>query len=139
MSHFVLKLEEEFDFALIEITAHIKDFKLCWKINNSLDFKFERIKDIELFDKKLNQNFFFSCYEYIIEEDHSTFYFISNKDRNGFLIKELPHIDFFIMIKGYCSTLMIDNIKKSIKNLSEVLHIKEIDPNELNSAENFIF
>ena len=41
-TRFTLECTEEIGFAVLAINSHIKGYKLCWNINNSMQLNFEK-------------------------------------------------------------------------------------------------
>ena len=82
MKKTTLQLDDDYDFLLIGITTHEKDYRLCWLINKQLNLMFERIKDIEVCNRKTNIVSSFSVYEHIIEPDLLSYFIICNVKSN---------------------------------------------------------
>jgi hypothetical protein len=137
MSKILLNIEEDYDFNLIGISCHTKDYRLCWEINKSLNSDLKRTEDLEI-SKKGEVNFF-SFYEYIDEENYIEYYLISNLCSNGYLVPEQKKVDFFLLLKGNTSTNKAKDIIDRINSLSLVLTSFNIDPNQLKSKHNLLF
>jgi hypothetical protein len=119
MSKILLSIEEDYDFILIGVSCHTKDYRLCWEINKSLNSDLKRTEDLEI-SKKGEVNFF-SFYEYIDEDNYIEYYLISNLGSNGYLIPEQKKVDFFLLLKGNTSTNQAKDIIGRINSLSLVL------------------
>ena len=52
MSKFTLNIEEDYDFSLIGISCHAKDYKLCFEFNKLLEVDFIRTEDLDIDSKK---------------------------------------------------------------------------------------
>jgi hypothetical protein len=137
MSKILLSIEEDYDFILIGVSCHTKDYRLCWEINKSLNSDLKRTEDLEI-SKKGEVNFF-SFYEYIDEDNYIEYYLISNLGSNGYLIPEQKKVDFFLLLKGNTSTNQAKDIIGRINSLSLVLTSFKIDPNQLKSKHNLLF
>lgn len=136
MAKLVLDDFYDFDFILIGISCHAKDYKLAWAINKELGWDFERIEDLELQNK--NEEAYFSFYAFEQEEDFRSYYLISNRSNKGFLVPERKEIDYFLELKGEFEEERIDRIKNRIKEINVVLMSFEIDPQELKSRNNLL-
>jgi hypothetical protein len=79
-----------------------------------------------------------SLYEWLDEEGGVEYYLIQNKNNGNFLIPEKRQIDYFLVIK---ESGMVDlaHFLSKIKELQNVLAAFIFDPNELKSANKFIF
>ena len=58
MSKFVLEIEEDYEFNLIGLSCHSKDYRICRELNRKLKIDLIRTKDYSV-DKKS-----FSFYQY---------------------------------------------------------------------------
>ncbi|MGB0887227.1 MAG: IPExxxVDY family protein [Vicingaceae bacterium] len=137
MSKMVLTLEEDYDFSLIGISCHTKDYRLCWEINKSLSIDLFRSSDFEI--NKKNETSTYSFYECIDEVNYLEYYLISNRSNTGFLIPEQKSVDFFLMLKGNVSNNLTTNIITKLNALALILTTFEINPNSLKSKQNLLF
>jgi hypothetical protein len=136
MSKIILSIEEDYDFALLGISCHTKDYRLCWELNKVLNFDLVRAIDLEINKTTIDK---YSFYEYIDEEHYLEYYLISNRSVTGYLIPEQKKVDFFFMIKGNISDYLIDDILSKTNAISSVLTSFKIDPNQLKSKQNLLF
>ncbi|MCB9335764.1 MAG: IPExxxVDY family protein [Flavobacteriales bacterium] len=137
MSKFVLHIEDEYDFGLVGISCHSKDYRLCWEINKLLQMDFKRVDDKKIELKQGSGSF--TCFQYDDEVDHATFFLISNKSPKGFLLPELKTTDFLIYIR---SSLFEQEEKKIIDILNHssiILASFKIDIESLKSKQNLLY
>ena len=132
-----LTFEADYDFTLIGISCHSKDYRLCWEINKALFIDLVRTEDLEICKK--NTAYFYPFYEYVDADNHIEYYFLSNKSDGSFLISEQKKVDFFLMIKGNTSTAHTNEIICKINTLSLVLTSFNLDVNGLKSKQNLLF
>lgn len=137
MSKVILSLEDDYDFSLIGISCHTKDYRLCGELNNILHIDLIRTKDLEIDKKEAIKRY--SFYEFIDEDNYLEYYLIANLGNNGYLIPEQKKIDFFFMIKGNTSNNETQDIICKINSLSLVLTSFNIDPCQLKSKQNLLF
>jgi hypothetical protein len=137
MSKIVLSLEEDYDFDLVGISCHSKDYRLCWELNNTLGIDLTRTEDLTITKKEVAGNY--SFYEYDDEENHLSYYLMANKCSNGYLIPEKKTTDFFILIKGIFDENYILKILSKINSISLILTSFQLDPNSLKSKQNLLF
>ena len=137
---YILDEEYEYDFDLLGICCHEKDYRLSWALNNTLNISLEKSReDIEvIFNKNLNHNTSFPLFIFKSEKDHTIYYLIGNKSENNLLISEKKHIDFFLKIKSSAEP-NISEILDKIKSISFVLTAHYVVVNELKSKEYLIF
>jgi hypothetical protein len=137
MSKMVLTIEEDYDFSLIGISCHTKDYRLCWELNKTLNTDLVRTADYEI--SKKSEKISFSFYEFIDDANYLEYFLISNRSKNGFLIPEQKKVDFFLMVRGNISESLTKEIIGKINSLSLVLTSFNIDPNQLKSKQNLLF
>ena len=137
MSKFVLEIEDvfDFDFSLIGISCHSKDYRLCWEINKALDIELERKDDYQA--EGSNSSHSFS--QFIDDDNYLEYYFISNRSKEGYLIPEQNRVDYFLLIKGNTSDDLTKDMICKINTISLVLTSFEIEPEQLKSKENLLF
>ena len=136
---YVLEEEYDYDFKLIGISCHAKDYRLCWAINNQLKLELEKEdKDLEILSDNPFEGSSHSIYSFFEEEDQNEYFLIANRDSAGFLIPEQRQADFVFMIKN---TLPVnaDEILSKLREIDQVLTAFEIDVENLKSKKNLIF
>lgn len=138
MAKKILKLDftEEYGFTLFALVCSLKDFKLCFELNQLLDFNFRRKDNVEITDKQRNRHTFTNFY--FADRHAAQFHLISNRCNNGFFIPEKKNIDFFLMIKD-CSRQVAREIFLKIKKSEVISGIYEFNPAELKSTEHFLY
>lgn len=137
MSKLVLTLEDDYDFSLIGISCHSKDYRICWELNKALHIDLIRSEDYEITRKKEISKYAF--YEFIDEINYLDYYLIANKGTKGNLIPEHKTTDFFILIKGNISGVQLSDLTVKINGLNLVLAAFKIEPESLKSKQNLLF
>ena len=139
MAKHKLDIEYEYDFHLIGISSHDKDYRFCWALNNTLHMEFERGKDIQIREKKNKEADNFSVYEYQDEEMYTDYFILVNRSGNAMLLPEQKQADFLLMVKGNMSEEEKSKLIKHIKEIPNVLTAFDIDPEKLKAKGNLIF
>jgi hypothetical protein len=134
-----LKFEIDFDFVLIAITTSLKDYRICYLINKSLNFNFVRSNDLSVDIYQGAEPVLFSLFHYQWETTETDFYFIGNKGSDGYLVPEIRSADYFIMIRNYIDDDDLDNLVSTINKIPEVVAAVKIDPKKIKSRENLLF
>lgn len=137
MAKLTLEIVEDYDFELLGICSHIKDYRLSWSINQNLGFDLIKEADLELNQKSEVQCY--SFFSFIDDENLVEYYLISNRCENGLLIPEEKKSDYFLLIKGVLRGGEKEEILKQISSLKHVLTIYEIEVNTLKSKNNLLF
>ncbi|NQY11775.1 MAG: IPExxxVDY family protein [Flavobacteriales bacterium] len=134
MKKLVLETEDDFDFELIAISCHAKDYKLCWSINKEFRFNLRREQDIFLKDR--NEDISYSLYIYDDVDDHFTIDIIENRSGLGYLIPEQKQADYFMIVKGFFDES--EEVIKKLKKIDIILTAYVVDPTTLKSKNNLL-
>ena len=137
---YFLEDEYEYDFELIGICCHEKDYRLCWGINNLFKISLEKSNEtIEIIlNKSKNHIANFSFFKFDSDNQLTTCYLIKNKSNNQLLITEKKHVDYLFMIKS-SEKINYDDILVKLNNIPFVLTAHNIIVNELKTKEYLIF
>lgn len=136
---YTLAEEYDYDFTLVGISCHAKDYRICWAINHGFGFDLEKqSSDLELFLDKEIEVSHHSLYAFYDEEDQNDYYLIGNRGLRGFLIPEQRQADYMLMIKG-ALPVDGDEMAVNLKQLDHVLTAFPIDVQKLKSKKNLIF
>lgn len=139
MNKFKLEVEYDYDFALIGISSHEKDYRICWAINNKLSFDLKKTDDLEIKEKKLTENSMFSMYVHENPEEFVEYYIIANRCESGLLIPEHKQADYFLMIRGTVTDEQVESLVKQLRDINLVLTAYAIDASQLKSKQNLLF
>jgi hypothetical protein len=139
MTKFQLEVDYDFDFRLIGISCHARDYRLCWALNNHLEIQLEKIhRENASSGLKKNGIAIESIYSYFDEENHSSFQLLYNKHNNNLLLPEQKLADFLLII-DQLNDEHFENLLRKIKEIELVNTAFVIDVNTLKSKENLIF
>lgn len=138
MNKTYLKLSLDLDFVLIAITASLKDYVLCHKINTRLNFNFEKMDDHEVYFNIDEAPLSFSKYYFFVEQGEIEYYLINNRNAEGFLIPEMNKVDFFMVIHQYIDKEDLSYILNGLNKLPDIQVAAQIEPKRLRSRENLV-
>ena len=97
---YTLEEEYEYDFRLIGISCHEKDYRICWGLNNRLRLSLAKEEvEIEVLIKKTNEFSKHALYSYFQEDTENEFTLLNNRSNSGYLVPERAHADYLFMIK----------------------------------------
>ena len=136
---FKLDIAYDYEFVLLGISCHEKDYRLCWAINNKVGLDLKKTEDLEIKEKSKKEASLYSLYRYEEKNKYRDFYIIANKISDRFLIKEQKSADYFILIKGSIEKSEIETLIKSLREINMILAVFEINPNLLKSKQNLLF
>jgi hypothetical protein len=157
-----LEIEYDYDFVLIGISSHEKDYRICWALNNKLGIQLVKQNSLEIKDKKQSTPSYFSFFSFDDADAFTEYSVIANfseskslaltantlfenterlKDigENDLLIPEQKQMNYFFVIRGEMDEGKINEILKQIKSIDVVLTAIRIDAKGLKSKQNLIF
>jgi hypothetical protein len=130
-----LKFEIDLDFVLIAVTTALKDYRICYLVNRSLNFNFVKIDDLEAVIEPANVLSLFSRYQFNSESAKTNFYFIANKGTEGYLLPEMRKADYFLMTKNIIPDNELDSLISVLNKIPEIVAAVKIDPKKIKSRE----
>jgi hypothetical protein len=133
-----LKYELDLDFVLVAITAPLKDYRLCFKINKELHMDFSKQADHQILLSNREEACFFSKYFYLQPHSETGFTLLANKGSDGLLVPEMKTVDYFLLIHNYIDNEELKQVIGGLNRVAEVLVAAELDPKKLKSKENLI-
>ncbi len=137
MAKLTLEVEEDYDFELVGICSHAKDYRLSWEINNVLEFDLEKRENYEINIKGDNQSY--SFFSFIDDENHLEYYLINNRCSKGVLIPEEKKSDYFLLIRGILRGGEKEELINKIGEIKNVLTTYEVEVDQLKSKSNLLF
>ena len=147
MSVFKLKLDneqlaEEFfaSSCLLGIVASVKDYQLCWYINQAMHLHFRVNNELEIKWMKNKKAAYFTVFESREITKSAAHYLYNNHYKAEALLSELKHIDYLWLIKGdYYGTGEIKILLEQVKNVPSVQLVSALDLAEIKNRQNLIF
>ena len=131
-TRFTLECAEELGFSVLAINSHIKAYKLCWNMNNSLQLNFEKKED-----HNIKGDLWFSRYTYITG-DGIEYNLLANRSKKGYLIPAQKSVNFFLVIKNDYWEQEKEEFMSKLKELSDILLVFELDTASLKNIDRFI-
>lgn len=131
--------EYDFDFFLLGISCHEKDYRMCWALNHALKIALSKEEnDIEVIIKKTNRCSLHAMFTYFEEETEVEFRLIANRSTLGVLVPEKAQADYLLMVSDN-SESSIEEIRQEVNRIPFVLTSFVVDVESLKSKENLIF
>jgi hypothetical protein len=122
-------------YKLIGISSHENDYRLSWAANMQLGLNFRKTDNF--LPRQSTDELEFSVFQFTDEDCSCKLNLISNRCPDGFLIKELKNIDFFLQIFGETPRSYIDEIITGLKKIDIVSAVFEIGPEKQKKTWNF--
>lgn len=132
-----VQLEVEYDFYLVGISCHLRDYRLASEINKALHCDFVRQEDHELYYSG-GQKAYFPLFKWQEPNEHYTYYLVKNKGDLGLMAPEERLSDYFFMITGGYHQLDTNEIFNAIKKAKGVLAAYLINVDSMKSAESLL-
>lgn len=136
MTKLFLKESIDTDFILIAITAPLKDYIMCHKLNKAINAELCRDEDHEVYSPLRKSTSYFPKYYQFFEEFDREYYLISNRSTDSYLIEEMKTVDYFMQIHQFIDDEDLDFILVALKKIPEVLAVNLIDIHKIKSREN---
>ena len=138
MGKHTLEIEYDYDFVLIGISSHEKDYRICWALNNQLGLNLIKTDALEIKDKKQDDPSFFSLFSFELPDEFMEYFIIANRSEKGLLITEQKQVDYFFIIRGEIENNKVMDMIRLIKESSLVQTAFRVDVNALKSKQNLI-
>ncbi|MBS1665792.1 MAG: IPExxxVDY family protein [Bacteroidetes bacterium] len=138
----VEELTESFfeDARLLGLVAPMKEYLLCWHLNNSLRFGFRNNNDIEIQLTKKRRTYFFCVYQYAEPNSSLNHYLYKNHFDGEYLLPEFRHLDFLWLMKGdSINDETMNGLINSIRTLNGVQLVTELTNEKIKNKGNLIF
>lgn len=124
---------------LLGIMAPVKDYQLCWQLNNKLGIDFRNNNDLEIQLKKNKRNYFFAVYEYAEIHTCLIHYLYNNQFDGEYLLPEFKHLDFLWLLKGDIVTEdTLQRLIDSIRDIKGVQLVTELTNEQIRNKEHLV-
>jgi hypothetical protein len=128
------------DTRLLGIMAPIKDYQLCWHLNNLMRMDFRINNDIEIQLSKKERNYFFAVYEFSEPTGSLSHYLYNNRFDGEYLLPEFKHLDFLWLMKGdIVNEESLQQTINDIKEISGVQLVIELTNQKIRNKEHLVF
>ncbi|MCX7743667.1 MAG: IPExxxVDY family protein [Flavobacteriales bacterium] len=136
MTKYRLDVEPTYDFALIGISCHEKDYRLGWALNHIAEFRFERTDNFIPDEQKPEEGF--PRYEFNDEELFRSYVLVANQFGTKIMFPDLSGIDFLLIIKGEIDSRDIEQILERIHRIEFVILASELDVMKIKNRETLL-
>ncbi len=136
------ELAEEFfrESRLIGIVAPIKDYQLCWQLNQLLSIDLRNNNDIEIQLKRKKRDYYFAVFQYNEPNNSLVHYLYNNQFDGEYLLPEFRHLDFLYLFKGDVVTDdFLKNMMETIRKINGVQLVMELAHDKIRNKGHMIF
>ena len=103
-----------------------------------MDFRINN--DIEIQLKRKKRDYFFTVFQYCEPTGSLGYYVYNNKFDGEYLLPELKHFDFLLLMKGdMVSDEYLQQTIESIKTIANVQLVTELTNEKIKNKENLVF
>lgn len=127
------------DFRLIGISSTDNDYHLSWNLNHSLDMKFIKTENLEVYHKRLGGMQAFSQFRYHDENSLVHYRLLANRSEHGSLIEEVTNVDYILQISGELDGFAVEDLIRSLGQVTGIRLAVRIEPGKLKSAWKLAF
>jgi hypothetical protein len=133
----LLEFEEDYDFSLLGISCHSKDYRLTWSLNQHLNLEMEKNEGITYLIEE--DEISFARFSYFDEEDHVQYDLLSNRSDGRELIPKVPQLDYFLKISGHLHEEVCKDLARRIPQIDFVLAVISLDIENIKSKQSLVF
>jgi len=128
------------DTRLLGIVAPLKDYQLCWHLNQLLRFDFRNNNEIEIQLNKKKRDYFFSVFEFSEKNNSLTHYLYNNQFDGEYLLPEFKHLDFLWLLKGDpVEEATLQSIMQAVRTINGVQLVMELTHEKIRNKGHLIF
>lgn len=133
-----LQTSTNVDFLLWGLLSPYGGHRICWEMNERLDFNLARQEDIQLESTNTNDVLYFNFYLYVDEINFFRVELIKNKNGGEQYLKELKNFDYLLMVKGELDFFEIDPFTEILKRFNSLQSALSIDINKIKNISQLI-
>ncbi|HLP21104.1 MAG TPA: IPExxxVDY family protein [Chitinophagales bacterium] len=134
-----IKNELSTDYILVGIASSLKEYKLCYHLNQLLACDFKKLKDLIFEPTDRTRKIQFSVFTGCDEGDRNQFIVFSNKNLDEVLLPEISNFDYILQIHGKFEEEEMKNLMEGIREFPEVVMTAEIPLKKIKSKERLVY
>lgn len=135
-----LVFDLDYDYTIIGISCHFKDYRLCHFLNKVLKLDLKKMNDHIVTSKNNTEPKSFSFYKYASNNQELNFYLVANRGEQGFLIAEHKQADYLFIVENIEEDIDHTlNYEREIKTINGILTTYSIDYDSIKNKSNLIF
>ena len=128
MAFHTLEIEDEYDFEIIGVSSHEKDYRLAWSLNKTLGWRLVRIEDAVVEGKRSTTHH--ARFRWTHPVDQTVFTLIDNKTPDGTFMPELIQLDYLLKIEQPSESVM-KKLQSGLRNTDFVLAFQRQEVDKL--------
>lgn len=134
-----IKNELDTDYVVIGIATSLREYKLCYHLNNLLECDFRKLKDITFEPTDRTRTSQFSVFKATSADNQMQYMVFANKNAGEILLPEAGSFDFLLRVDGNLETEQVATLVDGIRNLPDVLLTAEIPARKIKNRERLVY
>lgn len=137
MTRHKLILEDQYQYECIGISCHLKDFRVAWKLNQRLNFKFIRT-DFHQSDRT-GEDHAYSVFKYRDEANRLNYFLVNNYSEDIPLVKAYRQFNLILVVEGYTDIFDTSSFVTRLMQEESFQLVTPLDPAPLSSLQYDLF
>ncbi|MBC8316189.1 MAG: IPExxxVDY family protein [Bacteroidetes bacterium] len=129
---------ESSSYTLVGLSTQLKDYHLSFLLNKIPGLQFARFEDLPVLFPDLETPAAYSLFTSSDEEAFNTYYLISNRNQDHFLVPSLKQTDYLMIIEGPFKKKQKDELLKALRAIPNLLLAVEVNPTTIKQFESLI-
>ena len=134
-----IKNELSTDYKLVGIASSLREYKLCYHLNQLLQCDFRKLTDLIFESTDHSRKTEYSVFKAGEENDRNQFIVFANKNLGEVLLPEVSNFDYIVQINGKYETDEVVSLVEGIKQFPEVMMSAEIPVKKIKSKERLVY
>lgn len=134
-----IKNELDTDYVVIGIATSLREYKLCYHLNNLLECDFRKLKDITFEPTDRTRTSQFSVFKAASADNQMQYMVFANKNGGEVLLPEAASFDFLLRVDGNLEIEQVATLVDGIRNLPDVLLTAEIPARKIKNRERLVY
>ncbi len=97
MAKLKLDLEPDPEVSVIGISSHVKDYRLCWSLNRTLEISLAK-RRVGIVEEINGRTAVYSAFDHVEEDTNANCTLVNNHSSEGVLLRDLRQADFFLVV-----------------------------------------
>lgn len=131
----VKKIKEDFfyvpeiPFSIIGINSSLANFQIAYRMQQAMNYEFEKTEDFICFNNKMNEDKGFDCLLQIDNLEGIAYMLLNNlsNDNTSYLIRNLRKMDYILLVIGRDFASITPNLLKMIKGIKNIFYAQIFD------------
>ena len=135
MAFHTLEIEDDYDFEIIGVSSHEKDYRLAWSLNKTLGWRLVRIEDAVVEGKRSTTHH--ARFRWTHPVDQTVFTLIDNKTPEGTFMPDLMQFDYLLKIELPSESSM-KKLQSGLRKTDFVLAFQRQEVDKLKYKDNLL-